>query len=135
MHKLAEIANAVKPRDRTDKYLILAALYCLNAHTVPVTTRQVTTLLESQFGKKAVPDNVTASLTKYSAYVDPADVGPPRKWQLAQQGLAHLRALSGMSLAAPSNHSPLFYIDEPGLALVTRSLAAVAIDYLQAAKN
>ena len=38
------------------------------------------------------------------------------------------------ALAAPSNHSPLFYIDEPGMALATRSLAAVAIDYLQAAK-
>ena len=39
------------------------------------------------------------------------------------------------ALAAPSNHSPLFYIDEPGIALATRSLAALAIDYLQAAKN
>jgi amidohydrolase len=38
------------------------------------------------------------------------------------------------ALAAPSNHSPLFYIDEPGMALATRSLAAVAIDYLQASK-
>jgi amidohydrolase len=38
------------------------------------------------------------------------------------------------ALTAPSNHSPLFYIDEPGIALATRSLAAVAIDYLQAAK-
>jgi amidohydrolase len=36
------------------------------------------------------------------------------------------------ALAAPSNHSPLFYIDEPGIALGTRALAAVAIDYLQA---
>jgi len=38
------------------------------------------------------------------------------------------------ALAAPSNHSPLFYIDEPGIALATRALAAVAIDYLQGAK-
>jgi amidohydrolase len=36
--------------------------------------------------------------------------------------------------AAPTNHSPLFYIDEPGLALATRALTAVAVDYLQAAK-
>ena len=33
---------------------------------------------------------------------------------------------------APSNHSPLFNIDEPAIAVATRSLAAVAIDYLQA---
>ncbi|WP_170134670.1 amidohydrolase [Steroidobacter cummioxidans] len=36
--------------------------------------------------------------------------------------------------AAPSNHSPLFYIDEPGIAFATRALASVAIDYLQGSK-
>jgi amidohydrolase len=36
--------------------------------------------------------------------------------------------------AAPSNHSPLFYIDEPGIAFATRALTSVAIDYLQGAK-
>jgi amidohydrolase len=36
--------------------------------------------------------------------------------------------------AAPSNHSPLFYIDEPSLAYATRALASVAVDYLQSAK-
>jgi amidohydrolase len=36
--------------------------------------------------------------------------------------------------AAPSNHSPLFYIDEPGIAFATRALASVAVDYLQGAK-
>lgn len=38
------------------------------------------------------------------------------------------------ALAAPGNHSPLFYIDEPGIAVATRALATVAVDYLQAAK-
>jgi amidohydrolase len=33
---------------------------------------------------------------------------------------------------APSNHSPLFYVDESGLALGVRSLAYVAVDYLTA---
>lgn len=32
---------------------------------------------------------------------------------------------------APSNHSPLFYIDEPAIAYATRALASVAVDYLQ----
>lgn len=31
---------------------------------------------------------------------------------------------------APSNHSPLFYVDEAGLVLGVRSLATVAVDYL-----
>ena len=34
-------------------------------------------------------------------------------------------------LTAPSNHSPGFYIDEAALALGTRTMAAVAVDYLQ----
>lgn len=33
-------------------------------------------------------------------------------------------------LLAPSNHSPLFYVDESGLPLAARSLAQIAIDYL-----
>jgi metal-dependent amidase/aminoacylase/carboxypeptidase family protein len=33
---------------------------------------------------------------------------------------------------APSNHSPLFYVDESGLELGVRSLATVALDYLGA---
>jgi amidohydrolase len=32
---------------------------------------------------------------------------------------------------AASNHSPLFYIDESGLALGVRALAHVAVDYLE----
>jgi amidohydrolase len=32
---------------------------------------------------------------------------------------------------APSNHSPLFYVDESGLVLGVRALAAVAVDYLR----
>lgn len=36
--------------------------------------------------------------------------------------------------AAPSNHSPLFYIDEPAIAFATRALTSVAVDYLQGAK-
>jgi amidohydrolase len=32
---------------------------------------------------------------------------------------------------APSNHSPLFYIDEPAIGVSMRALTAVAIDYLQ----
>jgi amidohydrolase len=38
---------------------------------------------------------------------------------------------SGEVTAAPSNHSPLFYIDEPAIAVATRALTAIAVDYLQ----
>ncbi|HEY6642536.1 amidohydrolase [Povalibacter sp.] len=33
---------------------------------------------------------------------------------------------------APTNHSQLFYIDEPAIGIATRALLAVAVDYLQA---
>jgi amidohydrolase len=33
-------------------------------------------------------------------------------------------------LTAPANHSPLFYLDEAAIPLATRSLTAVAVDYL-----
>ena len=33
-------------------------------------------------------------------------------------------------LTAPANHSPLFYLDEKAIPLATRSLTAVAVDYL-----
>lgn len=36
--------------------------------------------------------------------------------------------------AAPSNHSPLFYIDEPAIGVATRALITVAADYLQEKK-
>ncbi|HMN43726.1 MAG TPA: M20/M25/M40 family metallo-hydrolase [Povalibacter sp.] len=32
---------------------------------------------------------------------------------------------------AATNHSPLFYIDEPALRVATRALLGVAVDYLQ----
>jgi len=35
------------------------------------------------------------------------------------------------SRAAAPNHSPLFAIDEPALAVATRALLAVTVDYMQ----
>lgn len=36
------------------------------------------------------------------------------------------------AVAAPFNHSPLFYVDEAGLQVALRSMLSVAVDYLQA---
>jgi amidohydrolase len=35
-------------------------------------------------------------------------------------------------LTTPSNHSPLFYVDESGIPVATHAIAQVAVDYLQA---
>jgi nucleoside phosphorylase len=104
MLRLSTILSAVKPRERTDQYAILAALYCLDAHVAPVTAKNVTDLLDLHLGQKA-PPNVNASLRAYSAYVEPAQKGPPLRWSLTPRGLEQLRAVSGLVLAAVTTHA------------------------------
>jgi len=100
MLQFTAILAAVKPRERTDQYKILAALFSLNAHTAPVTAREVTELLTLHCGKGGVPTNISASFRKYTAFVDAAEKGPPLRWQLTQAGLDRLRSISGLELAA-----------------------------------
>jgi hypothetical protein len=97
MIDLAALLSAVKPKERTDQYKILSALYVVGAHISPVTAKQVTDLLRLHFRGNA-PVNVNASLRKYMAYVTPAAVGPPLLWSLTPKGLDHLRTLSGLAL-------------------------------------
>jgi nucleoside phosphorylase len=105
MLELSSILSAVKPKDRTDQYKILAALYALGAHNSAVTAKQVRDLLVHQVGKNNVPANVSASLRAYSAYVDPAGDGSPIMWSLTPKGLDRLRSLSGLALASPPRAS------------------------------
>jgi nucleoside phosphorylase len=91
------ILSAVAPRDRTDQYVILAALYSLNAVTTSITVKQVNEVLKLHLGNKT-PHNVSGSLRKYTAYVEPAEPGPPMRWRLKQEGVARLRTLSGLAL-------------------------------------
>jgi nucleoside phosphorylase len=97
------ILSAVKPRDRTDQYVVLAALYSLNATTISVTAKQIKELFKLHLGAKA-PTNVSASLRKYTSYVEPAESGPPIRWRLKQEGVARLRTLSDLALqTAPTD--------------------------------
>jgi hypothetical protein len=98
MLTFSTILSAVKPRERTDQYSILSALYCLDAHTASVTAKQVTELLRLHLGRKA-PKNVNASLRAYGSYVEPAEKGPPLRWLLTPKGLEQLRVMSGLALA------------------------------------
>jgi hypothetical protein len=104
MLELSTILNAVKPRERTDQYAVLAALYCLNAHATSVTAKKVTDLLGLHLGQKA-PQNVNASLRAYGAYVEPAEKGPPLRWLLTQRGLEQLRTVSGLALATTTTEA------------------------------
>jgi nucleoside phosphorylase len=97
MIDFSTLIGAVKPRERTDQYHVLSALYLLNAHAAPVTVRQVVELLELHLGAKK-PKNVSACLRKYRAYVSPKEKGPPLRWLLTDAGLEHLNSLSGLKL-------------------------------------
>ncbi|MFZ1007401.1 MAG: hypothetical protein WAN65_11220 [Candidatus Sulfotelmatobacter sp.] len=104
MLTLSTILSAVKPRERSDQYAILAALFCLNAHSSPVTAKQVIDMLGLHLGKKT-PKNVNASLRAYGAYVEPAEKGPPLRWSLTQKGVEQLRATSGLELATSTTEA------------------------------
>src|SRR3989442_13959114 len=95
MIDLSALLSAVKPKERTDQYVILAALFALQAHANPVTTRAIRDELELH---QRNPANVNASLRAYTAYVSPHK-GPPLRWALTQKGIEHLRSLSGLSLS------------------------------------
>jgi hypothetical protein len=45
MIDISSLMSAVKPKERTDQYVILAALFVLNAHRSPVNAKQVSDLL------------------------------------------------------------------------------------------
>jgi nucleoside phosphorylase len=102
MTDFAELMSAVKPKERSDQYLILAAMFVLNAHVASVTAKDISQLLKLHLGAK-VPKNVNASLRAYTAYVSPTDAGPPIRWSLTGSGIEHLRSASGLALQTPSD--------------------------------
>jgi len=93
----SSVLNAVKPRDRTDQYVILAAMYDLNGAAASVTAKNISDLLKLHLGSK-VPKNINASLRKYGAYVEPAGRGPPLRWRLKPEGVEKLRSQSDLAL-------------------------------------
>jgi nucleoside phosphorylase len=101
----ATFIGAVKPRERTPQYLVLAALFCLAATSKPVAARQISELLRLHFRKYA-PPNVNDVLRKNATYVTPKEKGPPIQWLLTPAGIDRLRLLSGLALAtAPDAES------------------------------
>lgn len=98
MLEFSALLSAVKPRDRTDQYVILAALYHLKAHVDPISTRQITDLLKLHLRNK-MPSNVGSSLRSYNSYVEVATKEAPLQWRLTSKGLERIRTLSALSLA------------------------------------
>jgi nucleoside phosphorylase len=102
--KFSTLLSAVKPRERTDQYVILAALYSLNAESTSVPAADIRQLLKLHLGSK-VPANINASLRAYTAYVEPAEPGPPLRWRLKAEGVGKLRALSDLALTTAATEA------------------------------
>jgi nucleoside phosphorylase len=98
MLSFSSILSAVRPKDRSDRFVVLAAMYCLGAYQAPVTAKVVKDLLRLHLQSKA-PTNVNACLRQYQAHVEPAEEGPPLKWSLLPEGVEELRTISGLVLA------------------------------------
>lgn len=101
MLNFSSIISAVKPRERTDQYVILAAMYFLGANTKAVTAKEINEILSMHLRKKA-PANVSALLRAYTAYIEVATKGSPLTWLLTVKGLERIRTLSGLELASDS---------------------------------
>lgn len=97
MNEFSTFIAAVKKNERTDQYLILAAMYCLDAQNKPIKASEITNILELHVGS-SIPSNVHASLRSYKGLVSPAKKGPPILWSLMTEGLNRLRTLSGLQL-------------------------------------
>jgi len=100
--EFASFLSAVKRKERTDQYLILSALFFLDAHKTPVTSTDIQNLLSLRL-KKEVPKNISDGLRKYQAYVECVDKGPPLLWSLTSNGVKRLRTLSGLALPETSD--------------------------------
>jgi nucleoside phosphorylase len=102
MIDISALISAVRPKERTDQYVILAAMFVLNAHVSAVTAGQISKLLKLHLGAKA-PANVNASLRAYKAYASPTDSASNLRWSLMEHGIEHLRSLSGLPLSTTSD--------------------------------
>lgn len=104
MNEFSTFLGAVKKSERTDQYLILAAMYCLGAHANPIVVNQITDLFKLHLGSNK-PSNVYASLRKYEGLVAPSHKGSPIPWLLTPLGLERLRVLSGLQVKSELNYN------------------------------
>ena len=99
MLEFSAILSAVRPKQRTDQYVILAALYYLGADKIAVTARQITDLLKLHV-RTALPSNVNSSLRSYTSFVELASNAKPYCWKLTRKGIDQLRDLSSLELSS-----------------------------------
>ncbi len=96
MPEFTELLTRVKPAKRTDKYVLLAALYFQQAHRKPVTTGAISDLLKLNLNKKDQPTNPATSLKSYKGDVALKGTSP-HTWFLTASGVKTFYGLSGLS--------------------------------------
>jgi nucleoside phosphorylase len=132
MIDFAALQSAVKPKARTDQYVVISALYHLGGYDHPVTARKVADLLKLNLGKNA-PENVSACLRAYKDYVEPVAKGPPLQWKLTSMGLDRLAELSGLALsrkveeqAFGSDVGIICALEYPEMAAITKAFGGAS---------
>jgi nucleoside phosphorylase len=103
-----QLIAAVRPRERTDQYKILSALYDLGGWKNQITVKEISDLMRLHLGTD-VPVNVNASLRKYTGLVKVISKGPPLTWCLCDKGLDRLRLLSGLPLPTSVDEGGYLY--------------------------
>lgn len=98
MIEFSDILTAVKPKERTTEFLVLAAMYCLNAHKAPVETSAISSLLKLHLSKKQIPKNPADRLRKLKAYAKPSKPNGKLKWSLSDAGIEKLQNASKLAL-------------------------------------
>lgn len=97
MPDLSVFLGRATPAERTDQYVILAAMFVLKAHVAAIPASDISKLLKLHLVSKS-PTNIRASLRRYKAYASPV-AGSPLKWRLTPDGIAQLQELTGLDLS------------------------------------
>lgn len=128
MEDLSTLLTAVKKSQRTEQFMVLAALYALGSFLEPVTAADVTAALNLNLGSQA-PTNVSARLRDAAKYVRIASKGRPLRWALKEEGIARLRELTGLALKADTKEADhiadigvVCALEQPEFAAVTDAI-------------
>jgi nucleoside phosphorylase len=101
MKEFSTFLAKIKRSAWSDQYLILSAMFCLDAQSKPVTAAEISKLIELHLHKGG-PKNINTSLRSYTGIVAPIENGPPRKWSLTDAGVERLREISKLELKVGS---------------------------------
>src|SRR4051794_35914191 len=97
MTDFTTIIGTVKATKRTERFVVLAALYSLGAARQPASVKEINEVLKLHL-RKAAPPHVSSRLPSYTPDVRISRKGPPLQWLLTEKGLQRLREETGLPL-------------------------------------